>query len=74
MSHNFVDSDENEFGVYYLDSGASHWHLTQNVATNSPKALPYIIAGYNINCGASATAATESRVSHDIVVTQSLQT
>jgi hypothetical protein len=55
VSHNWVDSDENEFGVYYLDSGASHWHLTQNVATNSPKAFPYIMAGYNINCGARAT-------------------
>ena len=45
-----MDNDENVFGVYYLDQGASHWRITHNVATNSPKTLPYIIAGYNINC------------------------
>ena len=35
ISHNWVDHDEHVFAVYYLDNGASHWHVTQNVATNS---------------------------------------
>lgn len=50
VSRNWVDNDDNVFGVYYLDQGASHWIISQNVATSSPKTLPYIIAGYNINC------------------------
>ena len=35
MSHNWVNHDEHVFAVYYLDNGASHWHVTQNVAGNS---------------------------------------
>ena len=52
-------------GRYYLDSGASHWNITHNVATNSPKAFPYIIAGYNINQGARATCdAHDNTIDH----------
>jgi hypothetical protein len=45
MAHNWVSTDEHVFAVYYLDNGASHWHVTQNVATNSSVAWAYFMTG-----------------------------
>jgi hypothetical protein len=45
VSHNWVDNDEHVFAVYYLDAGASHWHVTENVATNSSTAYAYLMNG-----------------------------
>jgi hypothetical protein len=37
ISNNWVDHDVNVgAGLIYLDNGASFWHVTQNVVTNSP--------------------------------------
>lgn len=30
---------------YYLDNGASHWHVTQNVATDSANQWAYFMTG-----------------------------
>ena len=35
MSNNWVNNDEHVYAVFYLDNGASHWHVTNNVASNS---------------------------------------
>ena len=45
MSNNWVNNDEHEFAVYYLDNGASHWHVTHNVASNSTTAWAYFMTG-----------------------------
>ena len=47
ISNNWVDSDESEFSTYYFDNGASGWHLTQNVATNSPTSFAFFLTGAN---------------------------
>ena len=45
MSNNWVNNDEHVFAVYYLDNGASHWRVTNNVASNSTVAWAYFMTG-----------------------------
>ena len=61
MSNNWVDQDEHVFAVYYLDNGASHWHVTQNVATNSTVAWAYFMTG---GTGIPSNAAHNNTVDH----------
>ena len=50
VTRNWVNNDDNVFAVYYLDAGASHWHLTENVATNSSTAYAFLMNGGNGPC------------------------
>ena len=45
MSFNYIENDDAVFAVYYLDNGASYWHVTQNVAYNSPLAWAFFMTG-----------------------------
>lgn len=45
MIYNYVEQDNNVFAVYYLDNGASNWHVTRNVAATSPKAWAFFMQG-----------------------------
>lgn len=45
MHDNFVDGDNAVFAIYYLDNGASAWHVYNNVCTNSPSAWAYFMTG-----------------------------
>lgn len=55
IANNFVDADEAVFAVYYLDNGASNWHVTENVAANSGAAWAFFMQGC---CGAPAANST----------------
>jgi hypothetical protein len=43
MSNNWVNQDKHVYAVYYLDNGASHWYVTNNVASNSSVAWVYFM-------------------------------
>jgi hypothetical protein len=43
VSNNWIDHDEHVFAIYYFDNGASHYHCTYNVATNSTVAWAYFM-------------------------------
>ena len=61
MLHKQVDHDMHVFAVYYLDNGASHWHVTQNVATNSTKQWAYFMTP---GTGIASNAAHNNTVDH----------
>ena len=61
MRGNWVDHDEHVFAVYYLDNGASHWHVTQNVATNSSTQWAFFMTP---GTGVPANAAHNNSVDH----------
>jgi hypothetical protein len=61
MSNNWVDHDMHVFAVYYLDNGASHWHVTQNVATNSTKQWAFFMTP---GTGIPSNAAHNNSVDH----------
>lgn len=61
MANNWVNNDEHVFAVYYLDNGASHWHVTNNVATNSTIAWAFFMTG---GPGPKALAAQNNRLDH----------
>ena len=61
MSHNWVDHDEHVFAVYYLDNGASHWHVSQNVATNSTNQWAFFMTP---GTGIASNAAHNNTVDH----------
>ena len=42
ITNNWVDQDDAVFAVFYLDNGASHWHVTHNVASNSTSVGLYV--------------------------------
>lgn len=46
MHHNFVTGDNAVYAVYYLDNGASFWHVHDNVCTRSPSAWAFYMTGY----------------------------
>ena len=43
MSNNWVNNDEHVFAVCYLDNGASHWYVKDNVASNSSVAWVFFM-------------------------------
>ena len=45
MSNNWVNNDEHVYAVYYFDNGASHWHVTNNLASNGTVARAFFMAG-----------------------------
>ena len=50
MSHNWCDTDEAVFAIYYLDNGSSRWDVFQNVGTNSPLPWCYFMTGDSPVC------------------------
>ena len=45
MQNNFVYHDDNVYAAYYLDNGASYWHVWYNVASSSPHAWAFFMTG-----------------------------
>lgn len=45
VSGNWVDYDNAVYAVYYLDNGASHWLVTDNVASHAPPAWAFFMQG-----------------------------
>lgn len=46
ITKNYIDLVEAVFAVYYLDNGASYWHVVNNVASNSSLAWAFFMQGY----------------------------
>ena len=62
MSNNWCDHDANiGAGLIYLDNGASHWRVTQNVGTNSPNTTAVFMTG---GTGDPANSAHNNTVDH----------